>query len=136
MRKLKRSTSILIAPFLMLVIAATQAAVAEELSAVQLGALESADIPLYPGSTYTTGDDEIATIMWFKSKDSPDEIMDWYKDNLSGWSELDVNDSRIIYKGSEGIETKDLSTKVYIWARTTDESGVSTDSEITIHIPE
>jgi len=133
---MKRQTGIFWALPLAFILFASQTVFAEDLSADQLGALESVGIPPYPGSTYTTGDDEIATIMWFKSKDSPDEIMDWYKDNLFGWSETDVNDSRIIYKGSEGIETKDLSTKAYVWARTTDESGVSTDSEITIHIPE
>jgi len=132
---MQRSTLVTLALSLVFVLFTPQAAVAEELSAAQLGALESAGIPLYPGSTYTTGDDEIATIMWFRSTDSPDTIMDWYKDKLSDWSELDAGGSRIIYKGPVGMIAADLSTIPYLGARTTDESGVSTDSEITIRIP-
>lgn len=73
--------------------------------------------------------------MWFKSMDSPKKIMDWYKRKLSGWLEMEVNGSRIIYKGPGSIEARNLLTRVYLWARTTDESGVAVDSEITIHIP-
>ena len=94
---------------------------AEDLSATQLKALEGAGVPLYPDATYTTGDDEVATILWFKSLDSPENIMNWYKDKLSGWSEMDVNGSRVIYKGPGGLEAKDLSTKPYIFTRTKDE---------------
>ncbi len=132
---MQRSTLGPLALSLVFVLFTPQAAVAEELSAAQLGALESAGVPLYPGSTYTAGDDEIATIMWFKSTDSPDTIMDWYKDKLSDWSELDAGGSRVIYKGPAGMIAADLSTVSYLWARTKDESGVSTDSEITIRIP-
>jgi len=132
---MQRSTLVAIALSLVFVLFTPQAAVAEDLSAAQLSALESAGIPLYPGSTYTTGDEEIATMMWFKSTDSPDTIMDWYKQELSDWSELDAGGSRVIYKGPAGMAAADLSTIPYLWARTTDESGVSTDSEITIRIP-
>ena len=132
---MQRSIFIALALSLVFVLFTPQAAVAEELSAAQLDVLESAGIPQYPGSTYTTGDDEIATIMWFRSTDSPDTIMDWYKDKLSDWSELDAGGSRVIYKGPAGMTSADLSTVPYFWARTTDESGVSTDSEITIRIP-
>lgn len=108
---------------------------AEDMSAAQTGSLEAAGVPVYPGSTYTTGDDEVATIMWFSSSDSPDQVLDWYADQLSDWSEVVVNGSRIIYKGPSGIESKDLSTVVYLWARITDESGVDADTEITVFIP-
>ena len=132
---MQRSTLAPLALSLVLVLFTSQAAVAEELSAAQLGALESAAVPLYPGSIYLTGDDSVATVMWFSSDDSPDKIMDWYKDKLSDWSEMESNGSRVIYKGPPGIESKDVSSRPYVWARTTDESGVSTDSEITIRIP-
>lgn len=132
---MQRSTLVPLALSLVFVFFTPQAAVAEELSAARLGVLESAGIPLYPRSTYTTGDDEIAIVMWFRSTDSPDTIMDWYKDKLSDWSELDAGGSRVIYKGPAGMIAADLSTIPYLWARTTDESGVSTDSEITIRIP-
>jgi len=114
---------------------ASQTALAEDLSAHQISVLESAAVPLYPGSIYLTGDDSAATVMWFSSDDSPDKIMDWYKDKLSGWSEMESNGSRVIYKGPPGIESKDVSSRPYVWARTTEESGVSLDSEITIRIP-
>lgn len=132
---MQRSTLVSLALSLVFILFTPQAAVAEDLTAAQLGALESAGIPLYPGSTYTTGDDEIATIMWFNSDDSPDVVLDWYADQLSDWSEVVVNGSQIIYKGPPGIEAKDLSTVVYLWARTTDESGVDVDTEITVFIP-
>jgi hypothetical protein len=133
---MQRSTLVPSALALVFVLFTPHTAVADELSAAQLDALESAGMPLYPGSSYTTGDDEIATIMWFKSTDSPDTIMDWYKDKLSDWFELDANGSRVIFKGPAGLTAAELSTVPYLWARTTDESGVSTDSEITIRIPQ
>jgi len=132
---MKRSTGVLMALLLVLVLALAMTALAEDLSAEQVKALESVGVQVYPGASYTTGDNEVATIMWFKSKDSPDKIMDWYKGKLPGWSEMDVNGSRVIYKGPGGMEAKDLSTKPYIFTRTTDETPGSTDSEITVRIP-
>jgi hypothetical protein len=129
------SIKMLMVLFLVFAVGSPMAAFAEDLSPAQVKTLEGAGVILYPGATYTTGDDEIATTMWFKSKDSPEKIMDWYKGKLSGWSEMEVNGSRIAYKGSGKIEAKDLNNRAYLWARTTDESGVSTDSEITIRIP-
>ncbi|MCJ7499104.1 hypothetical protein MUP29_02515 [bacterium] len=132
---MKRSTGVLMALLLVLVLALATTALAEDLSAEQVKALESVGVQVYPGASYTTGDNDVATIMWFKSKDSPDKIMAWYKEKLSGWSEMDVNGSRVIYKGPGGLEAKDLSTKPYIFTRTTDETPGSTDSEITVRIP-
>jgi len=134
-KKMKRSTGVWLALLLTFVFVVPRAGLAEDLSAAQLGALESNGIPLYPGASYTTGDDSDAMIMWFKSTDSPDKVMDWYKDQLSDWFEMDANGSRVIYKGPEGIKVEDLSVNAHIWARTTDESGVSVDTEITIRIP-
>lgn len=135
---MQRSTLVAIALSLVFVLFTSQAVVAEELSAAQLDAFESAGVPLYPGSIYSTGDDRddgAAMVTWFSSDDPPDKIMDWYKDKLSGWSELESNGSRVIYKGPPGIESKDVSSRPYVWATTTDESGVSSGSEITIRIP-
>jgi len=115
---------------------ASQTALAEDLSAHQISVLESIGVPLYPGASYTTGDDSDAIVMWFKTLDSPDDIMDWYADKLADWSEIDVNGSRVLYKGPAGIAAEDLSAKAYVFARTTEESGVSVDSEITIRIPQ
>ena len=109
---MQRSTLAPLALSLVLVLFTSQAAVAEELSAAQLGALESAAVPLYPGSIYLTGDDSVATVMWFSSDDSPDKIMDWYKDKLSDWSEMESNGSRVIYKGPPGIECTVLGPEV------------------------
>lgn len=120
---------------LVTVLSFASATSAENMSAAQISSLEAAGVPVYPGSTYTTGDDEVATIMWFSSDDSPDQVLDWYADQLSDWSEVVVSGSRIIYKGPPGIESKDLSTVVYLWARTTDEDGVDADTEITVFIP-
>lgn len=132
---MKRLTNIVLAFFLVVVFVVPRATLAEDLTAAQLEALESTGIPTYPESSYTTGDESVATLMWFKSLDSPDEIVNWYKDKLADWSEMTVNGSRVIYRGPEGIESGELSTKAYIFARTKDESGVSEDSEITIRIP-
>ena len=118
-----------------LITAAPMAAHAEDLSASQLKILESTGVPIHPSARYTTGDDEGPQMFWFSSKESPDKIMDWYKGKLSGWSEMEVNGMRVIYKGPSGIEGSALSAHPYIFTRTTDESGVSVDSEITVRIP-
>ncbi len=132
---MNKTIGILMALLLLLVFAAPLTAFAEDLSAAQETILEATGVPVYPGATYTTGDDEIATVMWFKTKDSPEKIMDWYRGKLSGWSEMDVNGARIIYNGPKGMKSGDLSKKPYVWARIADESGVSKDSEITVRIP-
>ncbi len=132
---MNKTIGILMALLLLLVFTAPSAALGGDLSAAQQKILENTGVPVYPGATYTTGDDEVATIMWFKSMDSPEKIMNWYKGNLSGWLEMEVNGSRIFYKGPGKIEAKDLNNRAYLWARTTDESGVSVDSEITVRIP-
>ena len=108
---------------------------AEDLSASQVKILESTGVPIHPSARYTTGDSEGPQMFWFRSKESPDKIMDWYKGKLSGWSEMTVNGMRVIYKGPSGIGSKELSAHPYIFTRTTDESGVSSDSEITVRIP-
>ena len=135
---MKKTIGVMVTLFLALVFAAPYTAQAEDLgvfSAAQQKILKSTGIPIYPGGTYMTGDNEIATVMWFGTKDSPKKIMDWYEKNLSGWSVLVANGSKVVYKGPKGMDAKDLNSKPYIFARTTDESGVSTDSEITIRIP-
>jgi len=132
---MKRWTGVLTAMLLILVLVPAVTALAEDLSADQVKALESTGVPVYPGASYTSGDNEVATVMWFKSKDSPGQIMDWYKEKLSGWSELTTSGFRVIYKGPGGAEPKDLPTWPYVFARTTDETTGSTDSEITVRIP-
>ncbi|NOY86755.1 MAG: hypothetical protein GXP52_05595 [Deltaproteobacteria bacterium] len=111
------------------------AAHAEDFSAARQEILKNTGIPVYPGASYTTGDDDVATMMWFKSMDSPKKIMDWYKRNLSGWLEMTVNGSRVLYKGPGKIEAKDLNNRPYLWARTTSENIALKDSQITIRIP-
>ena len=106
---MQRSTLVSLALSLVFILFTPQAAVAEDLTAAQLGALESAAVPLYPGSIYLTGDDSAATVMWFNSDDSPDKIMDWYKEQLGDWSELEWNGVRAIYKGPPGVDPSDLS---------------------------
>ncbi len=74
-------------------------------------------------------------MMWFKSMDSPEKITNWYKGNLSGWLEMTVSGSRVLYKGPGKVEAKDLNNRPYLWARTTNDSSVAVDSQITIRIP-
>jgi hypothetical protein len=131
----RKLTSGLLALLLITVFLFPPAISAKDLSATQLSALETVGIPLYPGSTYTTGDEDIATIMWFSSDDSPGKIMHWFAEQLPDWSEVEVNNLRVLYKGPPGIEAKDLSSVVYLWARTANESGVDVDTEITVFIP-
>ena len=109
---------------------------AEDLSISQQKALESVGVTVYPGASFTTGDEsETLTVLWFRSKDSPATIIDWYKQKLSDWSELVINGSQVLYKGPPNLDPKELSSKPYIFIRRTTESGVSEDSEITIRIP-
>lgn len=109
---------------------------AEELSSSQKKALESVGISIYPDASFTTSDEsETHTVLWFSSKDSLTKIMDWYKQKLSGWSEIEVNGTKVLYKGPPNLDPKELSSKPYIFVRRTTESGVSEDSEITIRLP-
>lgn len=109
---------------------------AEELSSSQQKALESVGVTVYPGASFTTGDEsDTFIVLWFSSKDSPTKIMDWYKQKLSNWSEIVINESQVLYKGPPNLDPKELSSKPYIFVRRTTESGVSEDSEITIRIP-
>ena len=101
---------------------------AADMSASQQKVLEDTGIPIYPEASFTTSDDSISTVLWFKSKDSPEKIMDWYEGNLSGWSVLLVKKTKVLYLGPKGKEAKDLSTLAHIWARTTDETPGSKDS--------
>ena len=133
MKKMVMVAAILLA--VAMVASGPAATYAEDLSAAQQKILKDTGVPVYPGATYMTGDDSDATVMWFGTKDSPDKIMDWYKGKLSGWSEITVNGSRITYKGPGGIDAKDIPTRPYIFARTTDETPGSKDSEITVRIP-
>ncbi|MFV1956904.1 MAG: hypothetical protein ACC669_03930 [bacterium] len=133
---MKRSIGVVIAVLLLLVFAAPPAALAGDLSAAQQNALKNAAVPVYPGSKYVTGDNIDATlVMWFGTTDSPEKIMDWYKKKLSGWSEMTVSGSRVIYKGPKGMDSKDLNSKPYIFARTKDETPEKNDAEITVRIP-
>ncbi len=121
---------------LVLVVVVSVEALAEDLSSSQQKALESIGVTVYPGASFTTGDEtETLTVLWFKSEDSPKTIMAWYKQKLSGWSELVINGSQVLYKGPPNLDSKELSSKPYIFVRRTTESGVSQDSEITIRIP-
>ncbi len=133
---MNKTIGILMALLLLFVLAAPPTALAEDLSAAQQKALKSAAVPVYPGSTYVTGDKIDATlVMWFGTTDSPEKIMDWYKKKLSGWSEMTVSGSRVIYKGPKGMDSKDLNAKPYIFARTKDETPEKNDAEITVRIP-
>lgn len=132
---MKKRTSLLLAIPMVLLFSASQAQIDEGFSESEAAvALESAGVPIHPGSAYLTGDDEMATVMWFSSDDSPDEIMDWYKDQLDGWSEIDVDGSRVICQGPPGVESSELSNWPYIFVRIKEQS-VEPDSEITIRIP-
>ncbi len=136
MKMMKKSTGVLIALLLVLVFAVPPTAFAGDLSAAQQKALKSAGVQVYPGSTYVTGDNVDATlVMWFGTTDSPGKIMDWYKGKLSGWSEMTISGSRVIYKGPKGMDSKDLNSKPYIFARTKDETPEKNDAEITVRIP-
>jgi len=135
---MKKLSGVLVALLMFLVCSVPPTAQAGDLgvfSPAQQKILKSTGVPVYPGATYTSGDNEIATVMWFGTKDSPDKIIDWYKSKLSGWSEMTVNGSRILYKGSGKIEAKDLNTRAYLWARNKNETTGDTDVEITIRIP-
>jgi len=112
-----------------------EAALAEDFSAARQEILKNTGIPVYPGATFTTGDDGDFTMMWFKSMDSPEKIMNWYKGKLSGWLEMTVNGSRVLYMGPGKIEVNDLNSRPYLWARTTSENIALKDSEISIRIP-
>jgi len=130
------SLRILMVLLLVFAIGSPLSAFAEDLSPAQIKALEGAGVPVYPGANYLTGDDsDAATVMWFYTKDSPDKIMDWYKNNLPGWLELQANGTRLLYKGPGKIEAKDAPTRSYIFTITKDEETPdSKHSEITVRI--
>lgn len=105
-------------------------------SAVQ--AEQGQDHPLierYPGSSFTTSDvTEELTVLWFKTTDTPAKIMAWYREELSGWSEIESNGMAVLYKSPPGLEAKELADKPYVFTRSTTESK-PVASEITVRLP-
>ena len=134
---MKNLINVLLSLSLVAFFAVAQASLGEDTgpTAAQQEALKSSGIPTYPDSRYVTGDEGTATVLWFRSEDSPDEILDWYKEKLADWSEMTVNGSRVIYRGPKGMDSGELSNKAYIFVRIPTESGVVEDAEITIRIP-
>ena len=133
---MKNLIGVLLTLSLVVFFAAAQASLGEGGPTVaQQEALEKSGIPIYPGSRYVTGDESAAIVMWYRSANSPDEIIDWYKEKLPDWSEMTVTGSRVIYRGPKGMDPGELSTKAYIFVRIPTESGVVEDAEITIRIP-
>ena len=108
---------------------------AADLSAAQVQALKDAGIPVYPGSKFVSDDNGDAIVMIFDTEDSIDKIMDWYVDQLPGWSATVVNDWRVVYKGPKGLEVKQFSTMPYIFAVKTNNYPGDTTREITVRIP-
>jgi hypothetical protein len=127
--------TVILAAALLAALAAPSPLRAESLSAAQEEALQGLAVSLYPGSSFTTGDDgDGLTVLWFKSADSPAKIMSWYRQQLPGWIEIETNGVTVLYKGPAGLDVKDLSDKPYIFTRSTTESE-PVMSEITVRIP-
>lgn len=103
----------------------------------QKSALESAGVPVYPGATYLTGDENDGVSLWFLSADTPDTIMDWYAENLPDWAVTTINGVRVVYKGSAEIGLEELQNVPYVFVTSGEQLGRGGDygNEITISIP-
>ncbi len=120
-----------------LVMLSAPAASGQEMTESQSSALESVGVPIYPGSSFLTADEEGHVVLWFSSADKPDTIMDWYEENLPDWSAATIGSTRVVYKGPAGLGQEEIMAVPYVFVTSAEKLGHSPedDNEITVRIP-
>lgn len=63
--------------------------------------IKEAGIPIYKNSTFVYGNKDVG--FRFASKDSPEKIRQWYRENLSKWSLFEEYGSWLLYDGKPGL---------------------------------
>ncbi len=115
-----------------------QAAPGQEMTETQQSALESAGVPVYPGSSFLTADEDGHVVVWFSSADEPDAIMEWYEEQLPNWSAATIAGTRVVYKGPAGLGQEDIMAYPYVFVSSAEKLGhdPDQDNEITIRVPD
>jgi len=94
---------------LCLIALGSSGAIAAELPAADAALIEKAGVPLYPGATFATGNED--TGFRFATAEAPETVRNWYRKKLAGWSLFDKFDSWILYDGEAGASMGDLMSK-------------------------
>lgn len=120
-----------------LVMLSAPVASGQEMTESQKSALESVGVPMYPGSSFLTADEDGHVVLWFGSADKPDAIMDWYEENLPDWSAATIGGTRVVYKGPAGLEQEEIMAVPYVFVTPAEKLGndPDDDNEITVRIP-
>lgn len=120
-----------------LILLGGQVAFGQNMTESQKSALESVGVPMYPGSSFLTADEDGHVVLWFRSADKPDTIMDWYEENLTDWSAATIGSTRVVYKGPAGLEQEEIMTVPYVFVTSAEKLGndPDDDNEITVRIP-
>jgi hypothetical protein len=120
-----------------LVLLGGQVAFGQDMTETQKNALESVGVPMYPGSSFLTADEDGHVVLWFSSADEPDTIMDWYEENLPDWSAATIGSTRVVYKGPAGLEQEEIMALPYLFVMPAEKLGndPDDDNEITLRIP-
>lgn len=114
-----------------------QVAFGQDMTETQKNALESVGVPMYPGSSFLTADEDGHVVLWFSSADEPDTIMDWYEENLPDWSAATIGSTRVVYKGPAGLAKEEIMALPYLFVSSAEKLGndPDDDNEITLRIP-
>lgn len=114
-----------------------QVAFGQDMTETQKNALESVGVPMYPGSSFLTADEDGHVVLWFSSADEPDTIMDWYEENLPDWSAATIGSTRVVYKGPAGLAKEKIMALPYLFVSSAEKLGndPDDDNEITLRIP-
>lgn len=120
-----------------LVLLGGQAAFGQDMTESQRNALETINVPMYPGSSFITADEDGHMVLWFSSADDPDAIMDWYEEQLPDWSSATIGGTRVVYKGPAGLEQEEIMSFPYVFVSSAERLGrdPGENNEITVRIP-
>ena len=92
-----------------LLILVGMSASAAELPAKDGEIIKAAGISIHPDITFVYGTQDVG--YRFVTAKSPEEIRQWYRENLPEWSLMDKYGSWILYKGEEGLGMGELMSK-------------------------
>jgi len=120
--------------FLVMAMAGTPEAYAEDVPSALVKALSVSHVPIYPGATFSTSDERGAYVaIWFESKDAAEKVMQWYEARLTGWRHLSFKGQAVLYKGPKDLKAMQVFTKPYPYLFTEERGeGSSRETNITI----
>lgn len=70
------------------------------------GTIKGAEIPIYTSSVFALGNQDVG--FRFASNDSPEQVRQWYREQLPKWSLFDQYGSWILYNGKAGAGMSEI----------------------------